>query len=343
MPHLDVLRFIASCGIVAYHFRTHLELGPAAQHVAGGFSGLKLFVDLFFAISGFVITRFYGGIGNKADYFGFLHKRIARLVPLHWATALFFVGVGIAATFGLVRPEHADNNYQFNRLIPNLLLMHAWFSRDQSFNYVSWSISAELAMYILFPAFLRLSRRDLAGWTALLALAGLSLLGDWWNWSTAARAQPSLLFGMWLFRHRAAVVLPWPRVCLAICILAFSTGCALNAPLPALLLVAYAIVACGVASDQHAPKQAALVLAPLGTLTYSMYMLHPVVEVLGITFIGKHLLKLSGMALNGWIVAMVPMVLIFSYGSYVLFEMPSRRFINGLGRRRPIRTPKTVV
>jgi peptidoglycan/LPS O-acetylase OafA/YrhL len=339
---MDVLRFVASCGIVAYHFRSHLALGATAQHVIGGFSGLKLFVDLFFVISGFVITRFYGGMQSRTDYLGFLHKRVARLVPLHWATALFFVIVGIAAALGFVTPDHADNNYQFSRLIPNLLLIHAWFGGVQSFNYVSWSISAEMAMYLLFPAFLLLGKRDLAGWAALAAVAVLSLFGDWWNWSTAVRAVPSFLFGIWLFQHRATLNVPWPRVCLALSLLAFLAGCALGAPLPALLPFAYAMVVFGVVADRRSPKKPALAIAPLGTLTYSIYMLHPVVEVFGITFIGEHVLKLHGMTLNVWILGMTPVVLAVAYLSYVLFEMPSRRFINSLGRPA-VRTPSTAV
>ena len=45
---------------------------------------------------------------------------------------------------------------------------------------------------------------------------------------------------------------------------------------------------------------------------------------------------------NGWVLAMVPVVLLVSYLSYVILEMPSRRFINGLGRRPPARVPETV-
>ncbi len=83
--HLDLMRFVASAGIVFHHSHEFFSPQRARPALAAGTLGLALFVDLFFVISGFVITYVYhdrivswGGFGR------FLQRRIGRLVPLHW-------------------------------------------------------------------------------------------------------------------------------------------------------------------------------------------------------------------------------------------------------------------
>src|SRR4051794_10264654 len=91
MPHLDSLRFIAAMGIVVYHYKAHVGLQGASTSM----DGLRLFVDLFFVISGFVIARLYSEMRTRQEYLHFLQKRVARLWPLHVATALASAGVGV--------------------------------------------------------------------------------------------------------------------------------------------------------------------------------------------------------------------------------------------------------
>jgi len=69
----------------------------------------------------------------------------------------------------------------------------------------------------------------------------------------------------------------------------------------------------------------------LGTLTYSLYMLHPVVGVILIKFIGERSLHLQGVWLNTLIVASGFIVFIPAYFSYVYFETPLRRWMSGQG------------
>src|SRR5688572_27852292 len=85
LRNLDLLRLIAAYGVVLYHFNTYLPDLNMPIHLRLWF--LPLFVDLFFAISGFVICFIYFDRMNTwSDYATFMKRRFARLVPLHWLT-----------------------------------------------------------------------------------------------------------------------------------------------------------------------------------------------------------------------------------------------------------------
>src|SRR5215813_3610463 len=71
-PEIDGLRAIAITASVLFHVR--------APGFAGGFAG----VDIFFVISGFLITRILLaelGQSGKIDFLAFYARRIRRLLP----------------------------------------------------------------------------------------------------------------------------------------------------------------------------------------------------------------------------------------------------------------------
>ena len=54
--HLDCLRLIAAAGIVFFHLRIKIDGGAIWQRVVASTDPYFLFVDMFFAISGYVIA-----------------------------------------------------------------------------------------------------------------------------------------------------------------------------------------------------------------------------------------------------------------------------------------------
>lgn len=149
--HLDLMRFIASIGVVLVHFAG--RLGLTGQRV----DGMNAFVDVFFVISGIVIMHVYERrVSNLPQVGDFLVARIARLVPLHLFTTLAFVGIGLLSAAVGLAVNDADK-YDLACLPPSLFLTHAIAGCDKPvFNFVSWSISAEFAMYLLFPLLIAL-------------------------------------------------------------------------------------------------------------------------------------------------------------------------------------------
>jgi peptidoglycan/LPS O-acetylase OafA/YrhL len=163
LPSLEGLRFLASLMIVANHYLEYLNIPTEAVNLA---------VDLFFVISGIVIAMNYQGrISDFGSYFDFVRKRIARLYPLHIATLLFYVALGLVIATGKVTPENAEK-YNPSQILPNLLMVHAWFPNGEiSYNYVSWSISAEFFVYLCFPPILFAVARQTLTVLAILSLS----------------------------------------------------------------------------------------------------------------------------------------------------------------------------
>jgi peptidoglycan/LPS O-acetylase OafA/YrhL len=96
MIYLDLLRIASSYLIIIYHFQSQVDWGQAAATMRGRLDGFTLAVDLFFFISGFVISSVYTGrLSDAAAFKSFMAKRAARLVPLHWATFTIFAIFGI--------------------------------------------------------------------------------------------------------------------------------------------------------------------------------------------------------------------------------------------------------
>ncbi len=158
---LDSIRGLAALCVVIHHFVISKPLSELLQNKAwvdsAFFVNAWLFVDLFFVLSGIVISLNYvqSGFGS----FGFreyVTRRLARIYPMHIVTLLAFllfrlvrlslVGVGFMHT---VPPEMPVNNaYSF---FVNVLLLHALGFVDYlSWNAPSWSISAEFYTYLVF-------------------------------------------------------------------------------------------------------------------------------------------------------------------------------------------------
>jgi peptidoglycan/LPS O-acetylase OafA/YrhL len=347
--HIDFLRFIASYAIVLYHFAPGAQggLGTALSHC----HHFYLAVDLFLVLSGFIISYVYEPrLHTGADYGTFLWRRVARLAPLHWATLLFFVVLGLLTAMGF----HANliTNYDWDCLIPSILALQAFgICRRLSFNFVSWSISAEMGMYLIAPALLWLGRKRrwwplLLSLCAMVALFGLSRGGamPWYQWSWnfgVLRAIPDFSLGVSLFFCRAAIGrIPAARILLLAALSGFVIGSFQDWPDPLLLLFVYLAAMAGVACDITSGKipggrhDWVTALGAYGQLTYSMYMLHPLLLTVLVVIIGQHILHLGGTAMNCWLLLVIVLVVPVSYLSLELFETPARRWLAGAQRRR---------
>lgn len=343
--HLDMLRLIAAYAIVLVHFRVNLLAFTGGSPVVyERLYGFAVGVDLFFVISGFVISWVYRDrLDSGWRYAAFLRKRGARLLPLHWATLLFFVLVGLFSQWSGIESSRPAK-YAWDCLAQNALLLHAFGTCGRSsFNTVSWSISAEAAMYVLYPllylAVTRSPRAFGASCLCLVVFLQTAPLEPFWVSRThdlgVLRALPGFCLGVLLFRYRDRVGrIPCAPALLAGVIALFATGVILGWHSGVLVLVAYAIATLGVAADMRG-RVSPLVraLAPGGRLTYSVYMLHPIVQSLFIVLLGRRILGLEGAALSLWTLAAFSVVGFVGLISLKLFEEPMRRWMARTGGR----------
>jgi peptidoglycan/LPS O-acetylase OafA/YrhL len=146
-----------------------------------------LWVEFFFALSGFVLAYVYAPrlreLWSLRGYGRFLRSRLARLYPLHLAMLLLMLGMVITLRWLAVRGGYVsiyDEQWHpivtWQTFIANLFLVQAWnIFPSLSWNGASWFVSVEFLLCLLFPLYLTASRGD---WriAALLIIGGAAAL-----------------------------------------------------------------------------------------------------------------------------------------------------------------------
>src|SRR4029450_9736311 len=149
--HRDGLRIVAAGAVVILHYSDYFKDAGVGRFLVAHTWHFNLFVDLFFVVSGFVIARQYFGCLTAAGLIGrFLWRRLARIYPLHLATLAFYLALAGALHFGAARTDNPAR-YPLSDLPAQLLLLHAFVGERLTFNFPSWSLSAEMFCYLLFP------------------------------------------------------------------------------------------------------------------------------------------------------------------------------------------------
>ena len=180
---IEVLRGIAVLGVVLHHMRDNLFLGtaswlealdPRAQFWWG--------VDLFFAISGFVIARSLiptlQGCTTRQAFWqqarSFWIRRVFRLLPAAWLwLAVILLAALLFNRSGAFGSLHANVQATLAGLLhyANFRFADALFNYEYGASFVYWSLALEEQFYLLFPLLILLFRQRLAWALAVLVLA----------------------------------------------------------------------------------------------------------------------------------------------------------------------------
>lgn len=350
--HLDGLRIIAACAVVVLHYADYVKDHPAGRFIVDHTHHFNLFVDLFFVVSGFVIaSQYIGKVNDLASVGRFIWRRLARIYPLHLATLAFYLAVAAAIYFGLAKTDNPAR-YPLSDVPAQLLLLHAVDGQRLTFNFPSWSLSAEMFCYLLFPTVALLAARHKALVIPLVVLPALANSiyvaatgsepwAEWINKGGIFRALPGFNLGVacYVFRHQIA---RWPIVpgtLTAGLALFFLLGWLL--PDMAALVAVYAIA---VLAIQHDMSETPTVLSQMrfdraSAYTYSCYMLHIPVATVVLTFGARYMASIPGGKL-----ALLPFAVTLLAGasilSYRFFETPLRRALNSVFDRQF--TPSTA-
>jgi len=291
-PDVDGLRAIAVLSVVVFHF--------AGERLAGGYLG----VDIFFVLSGYLITRIIHKeiVDGHFTMSGFYERRVRRIAP----ALLFLLAVASVVAIFVLLP--ADLEGYGKALLATLAFVaniYSWRDTDYFARAAEdkpllhmWSLGVEEQFYILFPLILafvvRRWPRLALGFVAVLTAASfvLNVLA-----LKAGAASPAF----YLFPTRAwelgcgamvALALPAtsgsPRAMLApsilsgVAILAIAFSLVHPAPpwpmLPdAALAVAATAILLRVGNSTSTPVTRLLSLKPLvwvGLISYSLYLWH---------------------------------------------------------------------
>ncbi len=150
--------------VVFFHYKHFLLISDAAgfDYAHMPFSAVlmpfylygQFFVELFFAISGYVFFWLYARAieEGRTGPWGFFVARFARLYPLYIVTLLAVVGLQVAyrSLYGEDFIYNEDTPLNF---VLNVLMIQQWLPfAEQSYNGPAWSISVEVFLYALFFA-----------------------------------------------------------------------------------------------------------------------------------------------------------------------------------------------
>ena len=149
---LTALRFFLAIAVVAFHYR--FETAFALDAISPAFEKGRLGVDIFFLLSGFVLTHVYlRDPDKKLDYPRFMIARAARIFPLHLFALSLVVGLAIGAV--LLGVPVDQERYPLWGLILSVFLIQTWFPVGYfgEWNGPAWSLSAEWFAYTAFPVY----------------------------------------------------------------------------------------------------------------------------------------------------------------------------------------------
>src|SRR3954468_14219079 len=152
-PEIDGMRAIAVLGVLLFH--------AGFPAFSGGYAG----VDVFFVISGYLITRIIVGEidAGRFSFIGFFINRVRRLFPALLTTVAIFVILG-----GLLLSPPTMKKLAEAAIVSVLGLSNIYFWSDAGYWDIDsalkpllhiWSLSLEEQFYLLWPPLLLLASR----------------------------------------------------------------------------------------------------------------------------------------------------------------------------------------
>jgi peptidoglycan/LPS O-acetylase OafA/YrhL len=342
-PDIEGLRGIAVLLVVLFH---------AGLPVSGGFVG----VDVFFVISGFLITglllREHSRSG-RVSYARFYARRVRRILPAAAAVLIVTLAAAYALVGPLDRPEVMADGASAALSVANVRFALAAGDYFTTITQPSpflhfWSLAVEEQFYLVWPAVLFLiargGRRSVP--LMLLAVLAASFAANVWltasatNWafySLPGRAWQLAAGG--LLALAAGSLERIPRIVLALAGWLAAAGLVasallLSASLPYPGLLAVAPTACAailIATGVGAWGPRVLLATPpvrfVGRISYSLYLWHWPILILPAIALGMPLVLAPRLALAGASV-------VVAWASWRFIEEPFRRGRLALARPR---------
>ncbi len=357
---LELLRFIAAVGVLVWHYQHFLFvghdsavpwetaalplrwlLGPFYRY---GYQG----VELFWCISGFIFTWKYGALLQRgALRFGrFAWLRFSRLYPLHLATLLIVAGLQYLYWLRY----NQTFVYRFNdawHFTLNLGFANWWgLQSGESFNGPSWSVSAEVLIYVAFFCVCRLAgaswRSEVGAVVAFSVAAPLAKAIFGVKLAFTGAGTFFYLGALTLRVYERAGRLNGRRrgwVALA-CAGAVAVGAGLVAVhrlaiagaslfmFPALVLLAQLVVRPG-------SQRVRALLSGVGNLTYASYMLHFPLQLTAMLVFGWLGVSVRPLVPQAWfMLAYLTTVLGVAYVVFRRMERPAQNWLRARFRRR---------
>lgn len=196
IPALDGLRGVAILSVFVFHTAPALPVSSRVtlyfrQLFMQGWAG----VDLFFVLSGFLITGILLDTRESSEYFrNFYARRILRIFPLYYtvlAAVLIFAAVLKSAALNQFLPPGPDRKWYFLYLTNWIAVWKG--APEWGFLWHFWSLAIEEQFYLLWPLVVWLLGARGTRWLAMIGVP--SLLAIRLCWYQHAGLVDGLTFG----------------------------------------------------------------------------------------------------------------------------------------------------
>lgn len=179
IPELDGLRGVAIGMVVFYHYVGSAIVARPPELLGYLWATTRLLwsgVDLFFVLSGFLISGILLDARNSPNYFAtFYIRRFCRILPVYF---LFISLVGIAYYF-VYGPIGAPLNWVFAGRLPWYSYLsftqNLWMAKLNTLGSailsITWSLGVEEQFYLALPAVIRFVRRSALPYVFIAGIA----------------------------------------------------------------------------------------------------------------------------------------------------------------------------
>lgn len=318
LTDLDALRGLAALAVVLFHYTTRYDqlYGHSSETfmLPWGHYG----VQLFFAISGFVIFMTLDRCRSLRD---FAVSRFSRLYPAYWA-AIFLT------TFVVLLWGKEDLVRTPAEILINLSMVQSYV-QVEAVDGVYWTLAVELAFYCAAAALWRLGPRRID----LMLIAWMALHWVWTFAPAVVGVEPPWLLGALLvqqhisffamgiaaYRLRSGAASAGGAAMIVAAALATLGFCDGMEHLLVGIISAAAIFVVGLA---RRPLLSARPLVQLGAVSYSLYLLH---QFIGFTMISG----LEGAGMPATAAIMLTLAVVITLAAIVTsrVEQPALRAI----------------
>jgi len=183
LPALDGVRGIAILLVLLCHVQAAVppewHVHPALWMFGLGWAG----VDLFFALSGFLITSILLDTKDQLRYFrNFYGRRAVRIFPLYygWLVAVLVIAPPLVRAMSaslppdvveiFTDPKHNDRNWWYWLYISNWLRVPLP-DGHHPFLDITWTLAIEEQFYLVWPLIVYLCRRKALVWVCIAMIA----------------------------------------------------------------------------------------------------------------------------------------------------------------------------